>query len=46
MKLAAHELFDLSELIAGCLNTVTCMGAFINQAQDPGLKELLPYYFP
>jgi spore coat protein CotF len=46
MKLAAHELFDLSELIAGCLNTVTCMGAFINQAQDPELKELLTRHFP
>lgn len=34
MKLAAHELFELSELIAGCFNTVNCLGAFINQAQD------------
>jgi spore coat protein CotF len=46
LKLAAHELFELSELIAGCLNTVTCMGAFINQAQDPELKELLTRHFP
>jgi len=46
MKLAAHELLDLSELIMGCYNTVGCMSAFINQAQDPELKEILVRQFP
>ena len=46
MKLASHELFELSELIVGCFNTVTCMSGFINQAQDPELKELLTRHFP
>lgn len=46
MKLASHELFELSELIVGCFNTVTCMSGFINQAQDPELKELLTLHFP
>lgn len=46
MQLASHELHDLSELIAGCFNTVTCMGSFKNQAQDTELKELLERHFP
>ncbi|ONK23899.1 spore coat protein [Siminovitchia sp. FSL H7-0308] len=46
MQLAGHELRDLSELIASCYNTVTCMGAFINQAQDPDLKSMLQRHYP
>ncbi|MBS4220811.1 spore coat protein [Bacillus sp. FJAT-49711] len=46
MQLASHELHDLSELIASCFNTVTCMGMFINQAQDPELKSLLQRHYP
>ncbi|MCG3417734.1 spore coat protein [Oceanobacillus jordanicus] len=46
MQLASHELNELSELIAGCFNTVTCMSSFINQAQDPELKEMLQRHFP
>lgn len=46
MQLASHELHELSELIAGCYNTVTCMTDSINQAQDPELKELLERHFP
>ncbi|WP_099158224.1 spore coat protein [Virgibacillus ndiopensis] len=46
MQLASHELTNLSELIAGCFNTVTCMASHINQAQDPELKELLQQHFP
>lgn len=46
MQLAGHELRDLSELIASCYNTVTCMGTFINQAQDPDLKSMLQRHYP
>lgn len=46
MKLASHELHQLSELIGGCYNTISCMASFINQAQDPELKELLQRHFP
>jgi spore coat protein CotF len=46
MKLAAHELSDLSELIAGCFNTITCMAGHIAHAQDPELKEILTRQFP
>lgn len=46
MQLAAHEFRDLTELIASCYNTVTCMGSFINQAQDPELKSMLQRHYP
>ncbi|WP_404452755.1 spore coat protein [Virgibacillus necropolis] len=46
MQLAAHELNELSELIAGCYNTVTCMTDSISKARDPELKELLQKHFP
>ncbi|WP_170008397.1 spore coat protein [Bacillus fonticola] len=46
MQLAAHELNELSELVAGCFNTVTCMSSYMNQAQDPELKQLLQKHFP
>lgn len=46
MQLASHELNELSQLIAGCDNTVTCMTDSINQAQDPELKDLLQRHFP
>lgn len=41
MQLAAHELRDLSELIAGCYNTINTMSTYIQQAQD---LELNNYY--
>lgn len=46
MQLASHELHNLSELIAGCFNTVTCMAHFKNHAQDTELKELLEEHSP
>ncbi|MCJ7840291.1 spore coat protein [Lederbergia sp. NSJ-179] len=46
MQLASHELFNLKELIASCYNTVTCMGNFIQQAQDPELKSMLEKHYP
>ncbi|ASK63411.1 spore coat protein [Virgibacillus phasianinus] len=46
MQLASHELNELSELVAGCYNTVTCLTDSINQAQDPELKKLLERHYP
>jgi spore coat protein CotF len=46
MQLATHELRDLSELIAGCYNTINTMGTYIQQAQDLELKQLLQHHFP
>ncbi|SFJ80283.1 Spore coat protein CotF [Halobacillus dabanensis] len=46
MKLASHELNDLAELTMGCYNTIGCMASFIQQAQDPELKQMLTRQFP
>ncbi len=46
MQLASHELHDLTELTMGCYNTIGCMGSFIQQAQDPELKDMLTRQFP
>lgn len=46
MQLATHELRDLSELIAGCYNTINTMSTYIQQAQDLELKQLLQQHFP
>lgn len=46
MQLTSHELNELSQLIAGCFNTVTCLTDSINEAQDPELKGLLQKHYP
>jgi spore coat protein CotF len=46
MILASHELHDLHELIMSCVNSVTNMGLFLNQVQDPELKAILERHFP
>jgi spore coat protein CotF len=46
MQLAAHELYDLHELTASCVNSITCMGLFRQQAQDPALRSMLEEHFP
>ncbi|MCM3569655.1 spore coat protein [Neobacillus mesonae] len=46
MQLAGHEFHELSELVMSCYNTITCMSSFIEQAQDPELKQLLQGHFP
>lgn len=46
MQLAGHEFHELSELVMSCYNTITCMSSFIEQAQDPELKQLLQQHFP
>lgn len=30
----------------GCYNTITCMASYIEQAQDPKLKQMLEHHFP
>lgn len=46
MQLASHEFHELAELTMGCYKTVTSMAAYIQQAQDPELKQLLQGHFP
>ncbi|SES97099.1 Spore coat protein CotF [Salinibacillus kushneri] len=45
-NLSAHELHDLHELTMSCVNSITNMGAFINQATDPQLKALIQKHYP
>lgn len=46
MQLAAHELYDLHELTASCVNSITCMGHYLQQAQDPALRSMIEQHFP
>lgn len=46
MKLAAHEAHDLNELTLSCVNSITNMALFMNQAKDPQLKSLIQKHFP
>lgn len=41
MQLASHEVHDLNELTLSCVNTITCMGLFLNQVKDQELKSIL-----
>ncbi len=46
MKLTICELSYLNELISSCVNTITCMSLFKNQATNEELKSLLETHFP
>lgn len=46
MQLAGHELYDLHELAMSCVNSITQMGNFLTQAQDPGLRGMIEGHFP
>jgi hypothetical protein len=46
MQLASHEVHDLNELTLSCVNSITNMALFINQAKDLELKSLLQKHFP
>lgn len=46
MQLAAHEVHDLNELTLSCVNSITNMAYFMNQAKDPELKSLIQKHFP
>ncbi|QGU94448.1 spore coat protein [Clostridium bovifaecis] len=46
MQLAAHELYDLHELIISCVNSITNMAMFKNAVKDPELKAMIEQHFP
>lgn len=46
MQLAAHEIYDLHELIMSCVNSITNMAMFINTVQDEELKSMIQRHFP
>lgn len=45
MKLAAHESHELKELALSCVNTITNMALFMNEAKDPELKAMIKRQF-
>lgn len=45
MQLASHEAHDLQELAMSCVNTITNMALFINQAKDAELKSIIQRQF-
>jgi spore coat protein CotF len=46
MRLATHEAYELHELAMSCVNSITNMAVFMEQAQDPQLKSMLQSHFP
>jgi spore coat protein CotF len=45
MQLASHEAHDLQELALSCVNSITNMALFINQAKDAELKSMIQRQF-
>jgi spore coat protein CotF len=45
MQLASHEAHELQELALSCVNTITNMSLFINQAKDVELKSIIQKQF-
>lgn len=41
MEMASNEAHSLQELALSCVNTLTNMALFLNQAKDPELKSLI-----
>ncbi|GIO88159.1 spore coat protein [Paenibacillus faecis] len=45
MLLGAHEAHELNELLLGCTNSIQSMALFLNQAQDPELREMISRHY-
>jgi Spore coat protein len=41
MRLGSHEAHELNELLLSCTNSIQSMALFINQAQDPELRDMI-----
>lgn len=46
MQLAAHELHNIHELTISCVNSITNMICFLNQAEDQQLRSILEKHLP
>jgi spore coat protein CotF len=46
MKLASHEVHQLSELTLSCVNSITNMALFLSCVKDAQLKSLIEKHFP
>lgn len=45
VNLLAHEMSELNELLMGCTNSIQSMALFIDQAQDPMLREMIQRHY-
>ncbi|WNC14115.1 spore coat protein [Brevibacillus brevis] len=45
MQLGIHEACELNELLMSCTNSIQSMALFINQAQDPELRDMILRHF-
>ncbi|WP_410767702.1 spore coat protein [Fontibacillus sp. BL9] len=45
MILGAHEAHELSELLMSCTNSIQSMALFLNQAQDPELRDMISRHY-
>lgn len=45
MQMLAHEMAELNELIMGCTNSIQSMALFVNQAQDPELRNMIQRHY-
>ncbi|RCX22505.1 spore coat protein CotF [Fontibacillus phaseoli] len=45
MILGAHEAYELSELLLSCTNSIQSMALFLNQAQDPELRDMISRHY-
>lgn len=43
--LGSHEVNELNELLMSCTNSIQSMGLFLEQAQDPELKNMIASHF-
>lgn len=43
--LGSHEAHELSELLMSCTNSIQSMGLFLEQAQDPELRNMIANHF-
>ncbi|MCM3078764.1 hypothetical protein [Brevibacillus invocatus] len=45
MQLGIHEACELNELLMSCTNSIQSMALFMEQAQDPELKDMILRHF-
>ncbi|SDC95224.1 Spore coat protein CotF [Paenibacillus sp. UNCCL117] len=43
--LGSHEAHELNELLLSCTNSIQSMGLFLEQAQDPELRNMISSHF-
>ncbi|MNC40270.1 hypothetical protein D3C75_889650 [compost metagenome] len=43
--LGSHEVHELNELLLSCTNSIQSMGLFLEQAQDPELRNMISSHF-